>query len=143
MGDCVRFNAVSNNSLETVNSTSQFLEFIISYSFRQTVSNFEYIDYSLKNKSIDIYVGDNSLNSYIDMIPLTFEMNNNKLYFFRENLSYISTVENYVQNKLGDSYNDCDESLNETYRHMNCIDECVNREIGQKYNCSIPNFYSE
>ena len=31
--------------------------------------------------------------------------------------------------------------MDKTYRQMNCIEQCINKEIKDMYNCSIPSFY--
>lgn len=46
-----------------------------------------------------------------------------------------------IEKKLGEPYNPCSEAVNVTYRQVNCIENCINKEIKSKYNCSILSYF--
>lgn len=59
---CVRFNGITDRSIETVKSTLDYLFLRIKTKFRKNVSDSEYIDYSLYSSSFYLYTTDNYLN---------------------------------------------------------------------------------
>lgn len=65
------------------------------------------------SNSFDIYVGDNYLNSYLAIFPISVE----------SQLHHKNVMKVDVEQKLPKPYNDCDsyELLGETYRRQNCI----------------------
>ena len=48
-----------------------------------------------------------------------------------------------IDRKLGEPYNKCQVTLESTYRQVNCIAKCRNRDFGRKYNCTLRNFYGD
>lgn len=134
--DCVRFNGFNgfNGTAETVNSTEQVFTLIMraSISVKNETSD-EYIVYQPSFAGYYVYIEDNHLKSYLKTVPLYIDWN----YYY-----YLTFEKNEIYSRLGEPYNECDETLDVTYRHMNCIEECINEEIKLKYNCSIPSFYT-
>ena len=134
LNSCVRFNGNRDNKarLEIVNNTSERLDFKFSTIISKIVSRNEQVKYKLSYDYFDLYIGDNYLNSYMNFIPLSL---------MTKHIHSFHIVKSETEKKLGKPYNDCDESLNKTYRQMNCIEQCINRNIKDEYNCSIPSYY--
>lgn len=134
LNNCVRFNGIARqgNKVEVVNSTSERLDLKFSSVVSKIISKNQQVKYKLSYDHFDLYIGDNYLNSYL---------NSNPLRLIAKNIHSFYVVKSLTEKKLGHPYNDCDESLNSSYRQMNCIEDCVNRDIKYKYNCSIPSYY--
>ena len=98
-----------------------------------TIFSFNYILYGHIHKEAEVYILDNYLNSYLNIDPLRLDLEKNHL---------ISFTKAETEKKLPYPYNDCVDHENKTYRQENCIEQCLNVKIGDKYNCSIPSFYS-
>lgn len=45
-----------------------------------------------------------------------------------------------VDTMLPKPYNECEE-MEKYYRKINCINQCIQRSVFSKYNCSYPNYY--
>ena len=118
-GNCLRFNGFINESvpLRTVNGTD----------FEE---NSLFIH--LKNgTSAVMFITPNRLNSLFNVSPS---------YIF-PNKSYNFYVRKTIEEKLSEPYNRC---LNESqdYHPENCIEQCVNTQFANQYNCSIASYYS-
>lgn len=136
-GLCFRINGALNKKRATIsyNTTSDHLILLLR---KSTIP--EYLDegtfniYSL-DKSFMIFIGNNhinsySLNSFSDSSPLKFYGNSWKYEIEIEKLT--------IEEKLGEPYGKCRKMLgDETYRQMNCIEECLYRNIGQKFKCTF------
>lgn len=133
--DCVRFNGLNANV--KVNSVSKFFEIPLLRNLTKTISETEYHIYQLWFPFIHVYVSDNYLNSFLKISP-NFRVNH-KLGEANTHEFHISKTE--IERKLGEPYNRCDPRKQEAYRQLNCIDVCINREIWDKYGCSIPSYY--
>ncbi len=123
-GSCIRFNGFINESvpLRTVNSTSlntDSLGFFIPI---------------LPNKSAEIvmYVSPNTLNGFSNISEKY--LYTGKYYNF-----YIRKT---VDEKLGEPYNSC---LSQTYGYHpeNCIEECINKQVAEQYQCRLTGYYQD
>lgn len=134
LNKCVRFNGIAKqgNKVEVVNTTSERLDLKFLTVVSKIISKNQQVKYKLSYDHFDLYVGDNYLNSYLNSIPLRL---------IAKDIHSFHVVKSLTEKRLGQPYNDCDESLNGSYRQMNCIEECINRDIKYKYNCSIPSYY--
>lgn len=130
-GDCVRFNGVTNTKLETVESRTNNFTFRVLTQLNKSISEFEDSRF-LPHSQMEIYVTDNFVNSFLKIDPLRIEKNKE---------IYVSFYKACIETKLGYPFHNCTENLNKTNYHMNCIEECINKEIKDKYNCSIPSYY--
>ena len=67
-GDCVRFNAVTNKSVEPLKATSteDFYDLVVANFYIENISGSwpEYYNYSFSDTKVQVYIGDNSLNSF-------------------------------------------------------------------------------
>lgn len=79
-----------------------------------------------------LFVGDNYLNSQLKISPIIVE----------NCYDYIITIDKTdVEKKLPEPYNQCTDSVDESYRQTNCIEMCINKEFKDKYNCSVKSYY--
>ncbi len=142
-GNCVRFNGIDmvtgNNSLETVDSLEDSFEIVIDNYFSENISGIYYEYFTSIGKSdrtlkpnFQAYVGDNYLNSYSNPIPLNLQLG-----FF----SQISIVNTDIEKKLPKPFNPCVDPEDKAYRQTNCIEICINKNVQNKYNCSIQSYY--
>lgn len=130
-GSCMRFNGVTNGDLEVVNSkTESFFLRLNPYS-SVSIPEYEYVSSGLLRTSVQFYVTDNYFNSFLDVEPLSIDIMSS---------SVIGIVKAEVEKKLARPYNNCTHK-NIKYRQLNCIEECINKQIKNKYNCSIPSYY--
>lgn len=138
---CVRFNGITNKTLETVSSTSERLVIRTKNDYREVISADEYTEYSLSN--LLVFIADNYLNSFnneplpMKIEPLSFSLGK----------SYTVKIEKTdMEYKLGKPHNNCTDTHPKTdeknYRQANCIEECINQEIKKTYNCSLPSYYA-
>lgn len=131
-GRCVRFNGFTRKSFEIAESkTDYFRTNILS-----NIQAFTADEYTLTeniHKEAEVYILDNYLNSYLNSDPLRVPLDKNHL---------ISFAKAEVEKKLPGPYNFCIDHKNITYRQENCIEQCLNVKIADKYNCSIPSYYS-
>jgi len=128
--DCLRFNAVTNKSVELFKASS--LEDLIQISlknfYRENISENEFYDYTFFPYFFNFYIGDNSLNSfeslqYLQLKPRSYDIEIEKV---------------TIETKLPEPYNPCKESsIDEPYHQMNCIEACTYKEIKIKYNCTF------
>lgn len=126
-GDCVRFNGPQRNG--KVQSTCDSLTF--HFNKNTSLSSSEFLLY---NSSFYFYVQDNYIDSFL---------NTERFYLKKDKSYYININKAYTEKKLGEPYNNCSGSLDETYHQENCIEQCINSEINKKYNCSIPSYYKD
>lgn len=137
---CLRFNGITNRSLETVSKTSDYLFIKTKDRYREDISADEYIEYSLSN--LLAFATDNYLNSFNNK-PLPIKIN--PLAFALGTSNIIKIEKTDIEYKLPTPYNNCTDSYPRTgeinYRQANCIEMCINRELGTNYNCSVSSFY--
>lgn len=117
--DCVRFNGFGANKaeLEIVDEPldSLSIEF-------QTVPS---VQFDIEH--FQSYIGDNYLNSFLDSLPLDFNPVSKP-----GNSFYITVAKTDTETKLGEPYNQCNDSLDLTYRQYNAIELCINKEVGEE-----------
>lgn len=137
---CLRFNGITNRSLETISSTSDYLLIRTKDRYREDILADEYIEYSLS--SLLAFVTDNYLNSFNNE-PLPIKIN--PLAFALGKSYSIKIEKTDIEYKLAKPYNNCTDSYPRTseinYRQANCIEMCINRELGANYNCSVSSYY--
>ena len=75
------------------------------------------------------------MNSYLYFEPLKLESKGKD--------HVLSIIKAEIESRLGEPYNNCTRAQDITYRQINCIEECINKEIKNKYNCSIPSYYTK
>ena len=118
-GNCLRLNGFINDSvsLRTVNGTD-------------FDKNSLYVRLEIQTNAV-MFITPNRLNSLFNVSPS---------YIF-PNKTYNFYVRKTIEKKLSEPYNRC---LNESqdYHPENCIEQCVNTQVGNQYNCSLASFYS-
>ena len=130
--ECVRFNGVTNKSLELfkASSTEDYFEIVIKDSYKENINSNEYFTLSLSDKYVLVFIADNLLNSFENIQPF---------YLYFNKGSYIEIEKESIELKLPEPYNQCKEySVEKPYHQSNCIDSCIYREIKNKYNCTFP-----
>lgn len=128
-GNCLRFNGFKDKDLAVVDLVNDVLELQILKSIVTNISANESIVETLIEDSFAVYVTDNYINSYLrDGVTITRG-------------GFLKTAKVEVETKLAQPYNDCTQSKDKTYRHMNCIEECVSKQIKDTYNCTIRSYY--
>ena len=127
-GNCVRFNGWENKTLEIVETYTDTFKIDVRGSFP-----FNNEIYQITDK-LDVYISDNYLNSYLYFEPLKLESKGKD--------HVLSIIKAEIESRLGEPYNNCTRAQDITYRQINCIEECINKEIKNKYNCSIPSYYT-
>ncbi len=130
--NCLRFNAVTNKSVEIFKESSVEDRFRISINnfYVENVSNIEYYNYTLPSDPyFNVFVGDNSLNSFENLQYLVLDPGS----------KYLIDIEKVsIETKLPEPYNPCKKSsIDEPYHQMNCIEACTYKEIKNKYNCTF------
>jgi hypothetical protein len=131
---CFRFNADSNTKkqqLYSINSSINYFEIRIWNDPENKFYNDDgetYSTFSLR-ETVDlyVYVTDNSLNSFIYSAPANLKLRNS--YKFKINRFSVET-------KLQEPYNKCTDK---PYIQMNCIEECIHKQIQREYNCTFSN----
>jgi len=131
--DCLRFNAVTNKSVEIFKESSVLDRFRISINnfYVENISYNEYYKYTLPSDSFFyVFVCDNSLNSLENLQYLVLDPGS-KYFIDIEKVS--------IETKLPEPYNPCKKSsVDEPFHRMNCIEACIYKEIKNKYNCTFP-----
>jgi len=132
--DCLRFNAVTNRSVELfkANSFADGPRIILNKFFIEVISQNEYYNYTFSpynNLTLFwVYFGDNSLNSFENL----------KLFEVSPESFYVIEIVKSIESKLPEPYNPCKKSsVDEPYHQMNCIEACTYKEIKNKYNCTF------
>jgi hypothetical protein len=124
-GSCVRFNGLSDFRAIENKLDSFSLRALSPYQDSAILTKYIHNEF-------EVYITDNYINSFMNLDPLNLD--NKKQHS-------ISIVKAETETKLGEPYNNCTEAMDKTYRQMNCIEQCINKEIKDMYNCSIPSFY--
>ncbi len=127
-GNCVRFNGWENKTLEIVETYTDTFKIDVRGSYPINNDSYQITD------KLDVYISDNYLNSYLYFEPLKLESKNKD--------HVLSIIKAEIESRLGEPYNNCTQAKDITYRQMNCFEECINKEIKNKYNCSIPSYYT-
>jgi hypothetical protein len=128
--DCLRFNGVTNKSLDllTAKHTEDYLTIDLYNSYNETIDANEYFNMKFVNK-LRVFIANNSLNSF-DILD-SFKLDTGTRYDF-------DIVKDSIEIKLSEPYNQCKESsVAKPYHQAICIDTCLYREIRNKYNCSF------
>ena len=132
--DCLRFNAVTNRSVELfkANSFADGPRITLNKFFIEDISENEYYNYTFSPYNnfqfFWVYFGDNSLNSFENL----------KLFEVSPESFYVIEIVKSIESKLPEPYNPCKKSsVDEPYHQMNCIEACTYKEIKNKYNCTF------
>ena len=127
---CFRLNGATNEQVGIITANSSFdvLYITMKNEYREVISEDEYFIYRLRDNVFEVYVDDNYLNSYLRSSPILFTLG--KVY-------EIKIFKSEIEEKLPEPYNFCQESTTELYHQMNCIEGCIYREIGSKYDCTL------
>ncbi len=129
--DCLRFNAITNKSIELFIASSTKDEFRIFFkkSFREVISKSEYYYYSFFHQYFYVYIGENSLNSFEKLQHAQLNIN----LFQKIEIEKVS-----IETKLPEPYNPCKKSsVDKPYHQWNCIEACTYKEIKNKCNCTF------
>ncbi len=129
--ECLKFNAVTNRSVELFKASSIEDGFFIVLNnfYLENISNIEYYNYTFIYDSFYVFVSDNSLNSFENLQYLFLDPGS----FFHIVIEKVS-----IETKLPEPYNPCKKSsVDEPYHQMNCIEACTYKEIKNKYNCTF------
>lgn len=133
---CVRFNGGTTKKHELEVVDSRLLLKPLTFKFYDEL----YEDMLSSNETFKyynmfyyhLYVGDNYLNSHLNVNPFVVE----NCYDY-----VITTTKSDFERKLPEPYNQCTYSVDESYRQINCIEMCINKEFKEKYNCSVKSYY--
>jgi hypothetical protein len=131
--DCLRFNAVTNRSVELFKASSidDVTRIFFKNFYQKDISNIEYYRYTFSDYFL-VFVGDNSLNSFENLQYLIFKTSNISLYL-RFEIEKVS-----IETKLPEPYNLCKKSsVDEPFHQMDCIEAYIYKEIKNKYNCTF------
>jgi hypothetical protein len=131
--DCLRFNAVTNKSVElfTASSSEDFFQVRLkdSYTVEINSSLNEFYNYTLFGR-FWVYIGVNHMNSF------------EKLEFLQLNTDRIHDIKiqkESMETKLPLPFNPCQElSDGKPYHRWNCIEDCVFKKIKNEFNCTFP-----
>jgi len=129
--DCLRFNGLTNKSIELfkASSTADLFGVRIKNNYTVPISDNEYINYSFRISYLKIYIHHNHLNSLENIEPFVLLINNH---------FQIGILKESIEIKLPEPYNPCKEaSVDEPNHQLNCIGNCVFKEIKDKYNCTF------
>ncbi len=130
--DCLRFNAVTNRSVELFKASSfeDGPSILLNKFYIEDISKNEYYNYTcfFLNRWFSVFFSDNSLNSFenlksLELIPESF---------------YSIEIVKSIESKLPEPYNLCKKySVDEPYHQSDCIEACTYQEIKNKYNCTF------
>jgi len=129
--DCLRFNGLTNKSIELfkASSTTDYFRVLIKSNYIVPISDNEYIYYSFRFSNLNVYIHHNHLNSLENIEPIQLELNSDYV---------IEILKDSIEIKLPEPYNLCKEaSVDEPYHQSNCIGYCIFKEIKDKYNCTF------
>ena len=129
--NCLRFNAVTNKSVELFKASSieDRLQIYFNNFYRENIYNIEYYNYTLSSRYFLVYAGDNALDSFENLKYLQIDT----VSYYRFDIEKVST-----ETKLPEPYNQCKKSsVYEPFHQMNCIEACFFKEIKNKYNCTL------
>jgi hypothetical protein len=129
--DCLRFNAVTNRSVELLkaSSTEDSIQISLNIFYRENIFNNIYFNYSFIRNYLNVLIGDSSLNSFENLQFLKLDINNNHI---------IKIEKESIEIKLPEPYNPCQKSsVDKHYHQWNCIESCTYKEIKNKYNCTF------
>ena len=131
--DCVRFNAVTNKSVELFKASSSedyFRVKFCNYFIQEINDNIsEYYNYTFIGL-LHVYIGNNHLNSFEKIQPLLL---------VTDSFHNVQIQKEYKETKLPPPFNPCQESsVGKPYHRWDCIDACVARETKNQFNCTFP-----
>jgi hypothetical protein len=122
---CFKINHYNNNSSQELLTA----KYLVSDYFR-----FE-VNLSTQFNNVDVYLSDNYLNT-LDWTQLVTTFGN-------ANKGWIDIkTTKVVEHQVGRPHNKCKDMFDITYRKLNCLDQCKNRNYVSKYNCTLRNYYS-
>ena len=125
---CLKFNGPSEKEFFKVEKPNEELMFDFITEYHEAISENEYFIYKPQNDYFMIYIEDNFLNSFLDNFPLVSK-------FEKYHLIRIKKLES--EKKLAEPYNNCTESTgDQRYHKMNCVESCIFKEMGNKFNCT-------
>jgi hypothetical protein len=127
--DCLRFNAITNRSVELfkANSIEDHFRIVLNDLYRENITKDEYYRYFMF-PFFFVYVGDNSLNSFENLQYLGL----------RTGFHNIEIEKVSIETKLPEPFNPCKKSsVDKPYHQMDCIEACTYKEIKNKYNCTF------
>jgi len=129
--DCLRFNGLTNKSIQLfkASSTEDLFKVGIKNNYIVSISDNEYLNYSFHISYSNVYIRDNHLNSLENIEPFVLLINNHY---------QIGKLKESIEIKLPEPYNPCKEaSIDEPNYQLNCIGNCVFKEITNKYSCTF------
>ena len=122
--NCIRFNGFQNSSTEIMKTDGIGILHGLRIKFLMPE---EY-------DSIRVFIVDNYIHSVEGSMDFYFRAPETMDFFFKKKRD----------KKLGWPYNDCIEMENkEAYRQQNCLGKCIHDNVLEKYDCSIPSYYSK
>lgn len=126
--NCIRF----NHELDHVRTIE--VPGFYSHSFRVFFSN-DFCTLVFKPSYFHVYITDNYIRSFRGLVPIPVETTK----------QHHIAINKLVDVKLSEPYNQCSFNSSQTnYRQMNCIDQCIQKRIFDKYNCTyLSNNHSE
>ena len=123
---CLTINHYDNKSSQEFLATKYYL----------TQESFYFkVNLSTKFSYVDVYLSDNYLNA-LDWTQLATTFGN-----LNKGWIDIKTTK-VVEHQVGEPYNKCEDISDITYRKLNCLDQCKNRQFVSTYNCTLRNYYS-
>ena len=130
--DCFRFNAITNRSVELFKASSTNDKLYFSFfdkSYKENIFKNEYFMYRMRNSFL-VYIGDNYLNSFENLLGFEFELNSRHR---------IEILKESTEVKLPKPYNLCKEASTDKPNHQwDCLETCIFSQIAAKYNCTFP-----
>ena len=132
---CIRFNGITNKSLEIVDQSKGPLTISIRSDYTEQYANVTHV-YSFSASYLYLFIEDNYLNSFFKAKSTRVLCNKNYEFLLEKT---------DTQYKLGEPYNLCiytypgTEEMN--YRQENCIEVCMNGELERRHNCSLISYY--
>lgn len=126
--NCIRFNHEPEHA-RTIEGSG-----FHSHSFRVFFSN-DFSTLVFKPSYFHVYITDNYIRSFRGLVPIPVETTK----------QHHIAINKLVDVKLPEPYNQCgSNSSQRKYRQINCIDQCIQKSIFDKYNCTyINNNHSE
>ena len=121
--DCLKFNGYNKDSAIFKPYRFQSADWV---KYRLNL----YLEAS-NNSLLTLYISDNYLKSLKKQTYINIKSQ-------KRNLFYISKT---IYKRLGEPYNDCKNINDKAYRQDNCIYQCIEENVFNKYNCSIRDYF--
>ena len=129
--DCLRFNGLTNKSIQLfkASSTTDLFKVGIKNNYIVPISDNEYLNFSFHIPYLYVYIHESHLNSLENIEPISLRINSHNV---------IGILKDSIEIKLTEPYNPCKESsIDEPIHQLNCIGNCIFKEIKDKYNCTF------